>query len=388
MDIEEYLLCPINPLRSLHFMFTSRCNLKCLYCPQSCHTSNASVDINQSLLDAIVSYCIERGVKLVGIGHYGETLIYKDWWRTVDILLDHDVEIDLCSNFSHDLDDNEVRVFSRLKRIQMSVDTFDHALLKFLRPPADLSKIIYNLHRIRASALVAGTSPPEIAWNCVITNHSLRTLKEFIAGAASCGVRNIVFNHCVRFENCDEEIKSIFELNDREYIDAFNEIKEAVALAAKFSINLMFGHKYFERTLKDLYDYKVDHGCSDNACDFLASSQTFQALQGRVKFLFDKRFMALEPEMTRSCTSPWEKIYLSAKGEVFACCVDGNNIGTITDAASFDTILNGPAYEKYRRSLLLGQLHGRPCKECPIAHPTTKERFQHDIEKLLKSEHC
>ena len=64
--------------------------------------------------------------------------------------------------------------------------------------------------------------------------------------------------------------------------------------------------------------------------------------------------------------------------------MDGTKLGKFTDQDSLDEIMHGQVYQEYRRSLLLGELQGNVCAECPVAYPISIDEYQMFIEDYTK----
>jgi len=131
------ILVPAHPLSSLNFMFTEKCNLKCVYCPQY-SDKRPMQHTSPQVLSAIIAYIIKNSIVSAGVGFYGETLCFEGWDQYAKELIEAGVGMSICSNWNHKLTDDEVNVLSKFKFIQFSIDTTNQELLRSIRPPADL----------------------------------------------------------------------------------------------------------------------------------------------------------------------------------------------------------------------------------------------------------
>lgn len=385
--IEDCLTSPLKRLSGVHFAVTNRCNLRCLYCPRHGHDMS-SRNMSAQLVSSVISFCIRNDIKNVGIGYFGETMLFDGWDMLVDIFHDNDISVDICSNFNHTLSDKEISTLSMVKSIQFSIDSFARDVMARLRPPADIRMILYNLHRIRAAAIMNGNSAPSFVWNCVLSNLSIKTLKQLIASAASCGVSNVCMSSLTRFSGCTMDVKGIHETTDAEYFIIYELLADALSLARKLSVNVLLSHEKFVHSLSAKYkNMKAQYGGLDLDLipnDFRKSAQ-FNFLPGLGSHYYDATYNSIGSNFTRNCLSPWERVFVSESGQVYPCCVDGKSLGVVSRECTLEDILHGSAYKTLRYKLLSGDLRGTACFECPIAPPVRVDEYQDNFRQLIRN---
>ena len=222
---------------SVCFQPTSKCNLSCVYCPQHWNENKGS-EMDDKLLRKILDYIKENDVVQSTIGFYGETLISKHWRRICEELLDAEVSLNLCSNFNMELSEEDCQVLSRFQHLQFSIDTADSETLKEIRPPANLSRMLLNMHKIRAAAIADGRPAPVFQWVCTLTDRVVSQLPDLVALAASNNVPQMGCNELVYFDEHVLPANSIFSLEGVAFLNAIQQVNKARNLAKENNIRM------------------------------------------------------------------------------------------------------------------------------------------------------
>ncbi len=372
------LLEPFKPLKQLAFLFTSSCNLRCVYCPQSLHPENH--DASPWLIRHILDFVRDTGIQKVTLGFYGDTLCYKGWETYTTELLDMGVDLNLCSNFNHRLSENEILTLSRFKEIQYSIDTIDRDVFKAIRPPADIRTILHNLVLINSKAICNNTPKPKTIWNCTLTNKVTSGLEALVGSAIHLGVSRIVFNELVRFQEASGGVKSIFELEGTEFIEALEHLEKAQDLATDAGIEIKFSLQYWDKLVEIKKEMEREQTSGDSVTK-LNRVNPLQAIQGTADFHAERTESNLLPNQTRMCPEPWSNIFISAEGDIFSCCVRGQSLGRITQNHGIGEILRNASYRDLRRQLLTGNVTDKSCKECPLLPAGDIEPFVQSIRQ-------
>ena len=381
-------LVPAFPLSSLNFMFTEKCNLKCVYCPQySVTSSNGHIDA--SLLDYIIEYILTNSIKSAGIGFYGETLCFEGWEQYARKLIDAGIGMSICSNWNHKLTDNEVRVLSRFNFMQFSIDTANADLLRTIRPPADFKNILYNMHLIRSKVILDNLPHPVFMWCSVLSNKIVPYLSDLVAMAVSNGVKHINFNELEYYEESSHELKSIFDLENDEFVFAVNEIEKMDLLAKKYGVEITYAFNSFLdviRARKIQYLTSLEKLNPNNPSDvFRIPVKGIQGLSNHIALQSTTILPNEKKGRTRLCLAPWSTAYILSDGTVCTCCVRGEHMGKITPETNLDDILNSNKYREIRWRLLTGEITDNACLACPVAPIVSVEQLEFTVTNLLKN---
>jgi len=226
------------PVESIEFNFTNRCNLRCVYCPQGSHEEGFHAETPEWQLEEILAYIDRHGVRKASIGYYGETTMVAGWDDFCETLLERGVALTIVSNFSRILSDREFDVLSRFEEIQVSIDSIDQATLRRVRKSVDVRTIVYDCQRIQARAHVAGRPVPRMIWTGVLTRDVVLGLREFVAMAASCSIRQVNFNSVGYFDGARSESIHVCDMEDEAFLAAAEEIERALALAKQLGVAL------------------------------------------------------------------------------------------------------------------------------------------------------
>ncbi|ACM19020.1 radical SAM domain iron-sulfur cluster-binding oxidoreductase [Geotalea daltonii FRC-32] len=380
------VLAPAQRLLSLNFMFTEKCNLKCVYCPQFSE-NRPMMDTPPELLRTIVDYIVRNRIPAAGVGFYGETLCFKGWEGYIRALLDAGVSMSLCSNWNHKLTAEEARVLSRFSLLQFSIDTTDQDLLRALRPPADARTIIYNMHLIRSQAIVNDNPAPTIMWCSVLSQRIIPHLCNFIAMAVSNGVNRISFNEIEYYKESSRELLSIFDLQGSDFVAAADAIEGMDLLAKKNGVEITYAFNSFldvvkARKAQELSQHVQMHGDDSSKMCRLP----VKGIQGTSSHL-SLAATTIAPDenqrRTRLCLAPWTSAYILADGTVCTCCVRGKSMGRITANIDLDAVLQGELYREFRWRLLTGNIIDNACLACPVTPIVQAEELLYQVNNLL-----
>lgn len=220
-DIESLLEVP--RVEHLFLELTSRCNLKCKYCAVSGPTYKGEdlVDFNSPQM---IQSIHRLGLSSIQLNGHGETTIVDDWHRFARSLCGGRVPVVMTTNLCKQYTDEEIDVLARFSGLSISCDTHDAKTFKMIRRGGDLRQLVYNLLRIRTSALRQNHQAPFIAWNCVMNDRVVLDFPEYCRFAALNHVGRLVLCNLVIYPW--SELRHVSDLNGedlRQAIDALND---------------------------------------------------------------------------------------------------------------------------------------------------------------------
>jgi len=339
--------------------FTTRCNLRCVYCA-SLLPGYEGNDLDLSLLDPFVAGLQRRQVLIVGVSGHGETTTVRDWHRHCDKMLDRGCRLYLSTNLARELSDDEAAVLSRFAIVQVSCDTSDLKLFKELRRGGDFRTLLYNMGNIRRQALKAGRKPPEFWWHCVVSDRTVEHLDEHVAMGLAEGVRLFNFINLVKhadLADCPVGLISEMPGEELERLPAhFRRI---------FTMIRAQGATYICDSLLERLSERLD------ACPPSDPSPEYgrhYSLQGS--------------DRTRDCLDPWWYVKLAAGGEILPCCRTTEPIGKLAEASGPAQIANNAAVRRLRESLLTGRLP-EVCRTCNIRGWTSLDELRGKVALFI-----
>ncbi len=359
---------PFQPLNSLNFVFTTKCNLRCTYCP-SIAEGYQGQNTPDNLLRYIIDYVKWARIPRVGMGFYGETTFRKGWHEYVQELIEAGVELTLCSNFNMPLSEPEISVLSRFRQLDMSIDTASQSLLKEIRPPANIGRMLYNMHRVRSRALRDLVPEPRFHWYCVITNKNVHHLAEYMAFVISNRVSIVGLNEIQKYQGARPDVFSWFELEGEEYLAAYAQLEAAESLARTHGVVINYpsvAWRQFAARKKEEEEARLAGKCPTPAAPFRPPQLRLRSLPGWGRIYLPDLIDGIPAGHTRLCSSPWDTIYIGPDGNVYPCCVSPRPLGRITPETTIDDILHGDPYRRFRENLLQGEIQGQDCFKCPI----------------------
>jgi MoaA/NifB/PqqE/SkfB family radical SAM enzyme len=166
---------------------TSRCNLRCTYCHLS-HEDVPEVDLDLAGFPRFVETLRSRHARELVFNGRGENSFLPGWHEVVRQVLDAGLDVTAVTNLSRVYADDELETFSRYGNVTVSVDTTDEGVFRSIRRKADIKLVLANIIRVRAIALAADRSPPEIVWNMIVHSHSMLRLAQTTSDGVAVGV--------------------------------------------------------------------------------------------------------------------------------------------------------------------------------------------------------
>ncbi len=353
--------------RSINLEFTSRCNLRCVYCSLS-HPDYVGQDLTfVGDFESFVKDLKTRNIHNICISGTGETLILQDWRSYCERLLAAGFSLSLTSNFARQMDQEDYDILARLTQIDVSCDTVDLKVFRKLRRGSDFRMLVYNMARVRAAACKNGHKPPLIAWSCVVTDQSVLGLENYVGTGISLGVRQ--FNFCNLAKIADlpdaDSFNHVCEMPQEQFYEAVGVLERALKMIGRFGVEFVC-----HDGLLDSIHARINH---EHAKAGKATSLTQSDAPPEWKELVCSSVTAysVHPQngQTRDCLDPWNYAIVRANGDVTPCCFH-SPVGSLSSGQSLNDILNNTTIKRIRQNLLSGDLD-TSCRVCP-GRPVTE----------------
>jgi len=194
---------------------TNKCNLRCVYCPQSAakktteENSMVAFDFDKlstsvefykaeiSLEDFMVSmeFLVRSGLKRLNFVGLSELTIYKKWHSLVDTIknLYPEIQLSLVSNFSLPFNKKDIVSLMKFDQISVSCDTLNEELFSKIRVGSDLNIVLANINMLLRER-DAVENPPILVINITEYDLMINSLPE-LAKFASKNNININFSN-------------------------------------------------------------------------------------------------------------------------------------------------------------------------------------------------
>ena len=363
---------PLDILRprteSVALEITSKCNLRCCYCPKADDTYEAlpgsNADMSDSVIDAVYEYCKRNGVQTVSLSGTGETAMSKGWHtRLARFLDDPQIGAHLVSNFVRLFDDDDLVALTKLRSLQISFDSADIALVRRLRSKADLRTISYNILRLRQKMTELGRGP-YIFVNCTLWRENVGHLADLAGFCRQLGINTLLVTEGMALTANNPHIPAAMEA----MIDA-----DVVLLAQQIIAA--------EKTLQGSGTSLLLQGHLAARIDEIVT-----ATRERMPFPNPAAHFHRAKPRSSACRMPWTQPFVRADGSVLPCCMDGESVGHLAKS-SLDDIIDGTAYRAVRASILEGR-PTVPCNGCSLAEAGNFAEFASEVHawQLLPSE--
>ncbi|MGD2091909.1 MAG: radical SAM protein [Candidatus Aminicenantes bacterium] len=348
-----------------HVEFTSRCNIRCVYCPAS-QPWYQSTDMDIETLENVIAALKKRGAKILCVNGGGETTIYKDWHRYCNKLLDEGLYLTITSNFAKKFSVEEIHTLSRFNAIEISCDTCDPELFKKLRRGNNLQTLCANISRIKAMAAEKKLPLPDLSFSCVVSDQNIFHLPDLVTFGKGLGITHFNFCNLIKYPDLKTAI------NPRH----ITELPPGLLLKAKKSLLETL------RLLRDYgMEYHVQQGLLDSLEHKIQSINTPVPPCPQVPNAPHRYFSPQNEGQTRNCLDPWEFVMIRANAEVLPCC-GHMPVCTLGKRQSLLEVFNNIPMQNLRQQLLTGDLPP-DCINCTRKGWTSTYNLQKRVREFL-----
>jgi MoaA/NifB/PqqE/SkfB family radical SAM enzyme len=338
--------------------FTSRCNLRCVYCAVS-QPDYVGTDLEIPDIDELVRELRRRGTRRVCVHGHGETTILKEWDTWVGALVDAGFEVHMIGNFARAYKEHEIALFARYDSIQVSLDTMDAELLGELRRGARLHVILDNMDRIRAAA--GEGRGPRMSISCVVMDRNVEGIPDLVDSLMQRGIREFRFCDLVKYPDIPGTL-AVRHVSSMEP-DRLRRARDAF-LDALARLEAGGGWFWIEPSLEPFLLGEDDEPAS--------SAATAESAVGAKESFHS----AIPPGMTRDCLDPWSFLYLHATGAIRPCCMLEETYADVRQGP--EDVLNNEKFRALRKRLLTGELDDA-CANCRARPVTTTGQLQEKV---------
>jgi len=324
--------------------FTTRCNLRCVYCAVSTPGyEKRARDLDEGYLAEIINELKRRDVKQVSVHGHGETTILKNWRCYCDQLHQEGFSLNIVTSLALNYNEDEIDTLSRFNSIGISCDTVDYDLFRQLRRGSDLPVVVENLAKIK-EASKKRQNTPRIFIYCTVMDKNISKLNDLVKFWVGKGADGFKFSNFTRYDMLDNSLllRHPTAMSFNELKAAKTHLEEAMDTARRYGKDVDCHKALIESINKKLNDSetKIEHKTP------LKYTYTTDQAKG----------------MTRDCIDPWNFFMIHSDAAVMPCCWH-RPVGRL-GSDSLNRILNGWAITRLRLGLLKGRLDD-DCKVCP-----------------------
>jgi len=311
---------------------TSRCNLRCIFCPKAVKDNEKvpgrDMDMDAATLASTLRFARQARPDQASLVGVGETTFRDDWRAVCEQFFDLGIPCIINSNFGRLYSDAELDALLKFFNITISIESSDIELQKKLRKAVDLKVIVTNIVALRARARLSGVKMPRLTVNCTVSDRNVMGVKALAALCAELGIDQLNLSSLYEIEALSHHrLRSIEHLAPPDRMESVKVLQAAQQV--------------------------------------LQGSRTQLCVQPRLLQLYGgESEEGPRAGLTRVCLQPWTSYTVGADGQVFPCCVTAESFARIDQAT--DDLLNGEAIRTLRARLLDGDLP-EMCQSCSNA---------------------
>ncbi|MCC6394032.1 MAG: radical SAM protein [Bryobacterales bacterium] len=387
MTSSHHDLLHIHSIEKVTLEFTTRCNLKCVYCAvtRPWHRKN---DLDLASFDVLVEEMKALGVRTVQISGGGETTIVRDWDRYLKKLLDGGFRVSIISNLAKPMTDQAIRALSLCGEITTSIDSVDPELYEAIRKGGSFETFATNIRRIRGLCEQEGRKPPYMIWNAVASDRIISLVDQWVAKGISLGIDHFQISEFFQYDELPGAISihPVGTMSGEDLARARRAVERARWLAKDagkwFAVlpaveEALHGSRKVMRT-------EVELDCGGEGKPVFKKSRTFVQIVNsdgsRQEVPTPPPSPMLPGKKTKNCFMPWTEAFVWATNDVAPCCMY-KRIRPF-DGGDLAAALNSQPFVEIREGLLSGNL-SHTCNLCPMFEQVDVEEFRQRVAERM-----
>jgi radical SAM protein with 4Fe4S-binding SPASM domain len=312
------------------------------------------LDMDEWMLEELVSELRARGVEQLCINGHGETTARKGWHERFEPLAS-EFKVSLITNLARRLEVREIDFLSRIDSVNVSLDTADQHLSRAVRRSLDLDVLVRNLLDIRATADRHRRPGPRLVLYTGVYDKNVSHLESLARFAVTHGFSRVVFWSPVKHPDVPGvlNVRNLRSLRHEDQRGACEAIESALEILELNDISHEFVGDFFE-----VFKHEIDRPPREGPAGADAN----------------RIFVPAGAGVTKDCFDPWNYSQIKANGEVYPCCAHGP-IGQIDGQHRYTDVLNGAKLKTLRQRLLTGDLDDE-CRHCHMRANIPIAEFQ------------
>jgi len=362
-------------LATVHVEFTSRCNLKCVFCFAS-QPEYVGADLDAGTLGEIIGELNSRKINMISVNGHGETTIYPNWHVFADRLLAGGKSLHITSNFAKRFSGAEIRTLAKFKSIEISCDCVDPDLFVRLRRGAELQTVIANLEKVKKAAS-QGSRMPKISFSCVVSNMNVFALQALAAFGKDLGVGHFNFCNLTKFPDVENGIR-ILHITEMPIV-LMLKARQSILDTCLFLEQSGIEYDIQAGLLDSLNEHIESAGGSGRGTPLAEAKETSGNDESAPRMR--RYFSRGQAHQTRDCLDPWSFMMVNSRREVLPCCWH-HAIGNLGAGQSLFDVFNNTRIQILRQQLLTGELSSE-CRECPSRGWISRRDLHRKVQRHL-----
>lgn len=227
------------PLRVLRLEITTKCNLRCVYCPVSQPWYTAAEMSGESFDQIAALLARHPHIAEILVNGHGETTFHPEWMSLCNRIVGLGFRPNIISNLARPLNDEEVSCLAQFGVIQVSLDTVDADLLKNLRRRVKLSHVVENIGNIRKAAKSMRLAPPKFSISCGVYDANYAHLEELARFCIAMDFRSATFWQLVKYDDLPDTLNvyPVSSLDQDRIADAVSHLERAIHMLQRAGID-------------------------------------------------------------------------------------------------------------------------------------------------------
>jgi MoaA/NifB/PqqE/SkfB family radical SAM enzyme len=363
-------LLTTNRTLGAHIEFTTKCNLKCVYCGVQIK-GYVGKDLDLNSLQMFIDQLESRNILEITVSGHGETTTVDNWHLYCDQLLERGYKLDIITNLSKKLTSAELETLAKFNFILVSCDSVDLHIFKSLRRGSDFRNVLYNMVSVQNKARQIGINPPRLGWATVVCDKNVFNLVDMVNFGLTLGIKFFYFSNVVIYK-------------DSSNIDSYIHITEMPENQKRLIPGI------FDQIEQLLIDSSVEYEFAPGVRESIEKIRCGEQLisEGDKKqfrnCVIYRENKSTTDGLTRDCLDPWWQVRLRPGGTIHPCFVSEDIMGSLNEEATLNEILNGPVIKRYREGLLTGKLV-QTCVNCHCKGWISISEMEHKVSEYFRN---
>ncbi len=333
---------------NIQLSINKTCNLQCTFCArQTSHireqlASDANLEMQIEFLKK--NSGLFKEADYINLAADGEPLFHPEIKNIIETISaaskkNNIIFVTNGTLFTDDLIDSIVR--SRIMEVHFSIDSLDRENSQFIRPGADMDRIIDSIKKINEKKKKLTSTFPVLVMRPTFISQTIGELPSMIDFCAKHGFSSILVQNMQIYK---KELAEYSLVNSKELVR--NNISMAKDKGWQCGVEVVLDAGVENIEQQDPDSILIDLDNTDAEPDGINDHDIMVA------------------DLTKKCVFPWDFMLVQTNGDVYPCCFSMYLLGNLYEE-TWEDIWNGPRAvalrKKFKKNILPKECVNKPC---------------------------